>query len=202
MPERRHLRVLWAPHAWVAGGWHDTCSSPWTQAAAGPSSARRRPRAARGGRARGAGAAGPGERPQPCVPARLRRPGRAARRRDDDFWSWRDRMYGVALRITPEELRAVAARLYGELLRGGYTQVCEFTTCTARPTARAMPTRRRWLGARRCRRRRRHRPHPAAGAVRARRFRQPAAADQRRFADDAEDVLVMRNAIAPQAGRW
>jgi formimidoylglutamate deiminase len=44
----------------------------------------------------------------------------------DDFWSWRDRMYGVALRITPAQLRAVAAQLYLELLRGGYTQVCEF----------------------------------------------------------------------------
>ncbi len=44
----------------------------------------------------------------------------------DDFWSWRDRMYRVALRISPEQLRAVAAQLYAELLRGGYTQVCEF----------------------------------------------------------------------------
>jgi formimidoylglutamate deiminase len=44
----------------------------------------------------------------------------------DDFWSWRDRMYGVALRMTPGELRAVAAQLYVELLAGGYTQVCEF----------------------------------------------------------------------------
>ena len=44
----------------------------------------------------------------------------------DDFWSWRDRMYRVALRITPEQLRAVAAHLYMELLQGGYTQVCEF----------------------------------------------------------------------------
>ena len=35
-------------------------------------------------------------------------------------------MYRVALRITPEQLRAVAAQLYVELLRGGYTQVCEF----------------------------------------------------------------------------
>ena len=45
---------------------------------------------------------------------------------DDDFWSGRDRMYRVALRITPDQLRAVAAQLYVELLRGGYTQVCEF----------------------------------------------------------------------------
>lgn len=45
---------------------------------------------------------------------------------DDDFWSWRDRMYGVALRISPSQLRAVAAQLDVELLCGGYTQVCEF----------------------------------------------------------------------------
>jgi formimidoylglutamate deiminase len=52
-----------------------------------------------------------------------------AERRDalaDDFWLWRDRMYRVALRITPAQLRAVAAQLYVELLKGGYTQVCEF----------------------------------------------------------------------------
>ena len=52
-----------------------------------------------------------------------------AERRDaltDDFWSWRDRMYRVALRISPAQLRAIAAQLYIELLKGGYTQVCEF----------------------------------------------------------------------------
>lgn len=52
-----------------------------------------------------------------------------AERRDsaaDDFWSWRERMYEVALKITPAQLRAIAAQLYLELLQGGYTQVCEF----------------------------------------------------------------------------
>jgi formimidoylglutamate deiminase len=44
----------------------------------------------------------------------------------DDFWRWRDRMYSAALRITPEQLEAVAALLYAELLQAGYTQVCEF----------------------------------------------------------------------------
>jgi formimidoylglutamate deiminase len=44
----------------------------------------------------------------------------------DDFWSWRDRMYALALRISPLQLRAVASQLYAELLRGGYTHVCEF----------------------------------------------------------------------------
>ncbi len=45
---------------------------------------------------------------------------------DDDFWSWRHRMYSVALRITPDQLEAIATQLYTELLAGGYTQVCEF----------------------------------------------------------------------------
>ncbi len=44
----------------------------------------------------------------------------------DDFWSWRDRMYRVALAISPEQLKAIAQQLYLELLRGGYTHVCEF----------------------------------------------------------------------------
>ena len=52
-----------------------------------------------------------------------------AERRDsehDDFWSWRDRMYRVALAISPQQLKAVASQVYLELLRGGYTHVCEF----------------------------------------------------------------------------
>ncbi len=52
-----------------------------------------------------------------------------AERRDsehDDFWSWRDRMYRVALAISPQQLKSVASHLYLELLRGGYTHVCEF----------------------------------------------------------------------------
>lgn len=44
----------------------------------------------------------------------------------DNFWTWRDRMYSAAQRITPEQLEAIAALLYAELLQAGYTQVCEF----------------------------------------------------------------------------
>ena len=52
-----------------------------------------------------------------------------AERRDaasDDFWGWRERMYRVAGQISPDDLQAIAAQLYTELLRGGYTQLCEF----------------------------------------------------------------------------
>ncbi|MFS2018672.1 formimidoylglutamate deiminase, partial [Massilia sp. CT11-108] len=46
--------------------------------------------------------------------------------RPDSFWTWRDLMYRVANRITPEQMEAVAAQLYAECLRHGYTAVCEF----------------------------------------------------------------------------
>ena len=44
----------------------------------------------------------------------------------DTFWSWRETMYAFAAQITPDDLQAIAAQLYGEMLQAGYTQVCEF----------------------------------------------------------------------------
>ena len=44
----------------------------------------------------------------------------------DSFWTWRDVMYRFAAVLTPEDLEAVAAQLYIELLKGGFTAVCEF----------------------------------------------------------------------------
>jgi formimidoylglutamate deiminase len=120
------LEQLWAPRAWLPGGWRervlldigrdgrwaavtpDVGVPPGVQVAAGP-----------------------------LLPALVDAHSHAFQRAfaglaetresaADDFWSWRERMYGVALRITPDQLRAVAAQLFMELLRGGYTQVCEF----------------------------------------------------------------------------
>lgn len=44
----------------------------------------------------------------------------------DNFWSWRDLMYRLAARITPAALEAIARWLYIEMLKAGYTSVCEF----------------------------------------------------------------------------
>ncbi len=44
----------------------------------------------------------------------------------DDFWSWREKMYHYANRITPEQLQAITAQLYLEMLKSGYTAVAEF----------------------------------------------------------------------------
>ncbi|MBL0085708.1 MAG: formimidoylglutamate deiminase [Ideonella sp.] len=119
-------RLLWAPQAWVQGQWRsdvvltvdvngqllEVC----TGMAAPPGATRL---------------------PGPVLPGMVNAHSHAfqrafaglAERRSgerDDFWSWRDRMYAVALRVTPEQLHAIATQLYTEMLRGGYTQVCEF----------------------------------------------------------------------------
>lgn len=119
------LKRLHAPLAWVEGRWQrdvllTVLNGHWTEVAAGV------PQPADAERLAG-----------PLLPSLVNAHSHAfqrafvglAERREagqDDFWSWRDRMYALALRISPQQLRAVATQLYGELLRGGYTQVCEF----------------------------------------------------------------------------
>ena len=44
----------------------------------------------------------------------------------DDFWTWRDRMYALAERLTPGSMREVGRHCYGEMLSAGYTSVTEF----------------------------------------------------------------------------
>ncbi len=122
---------LWAPRAWLAGGWQDAvllradANGHWVEIRPGVHAPPPEATVLAG----------------PVLPGLVNAhshafqrafAGLAERRLSgthgqlDDFWSWRDRMYRVALRITPEQLQAVAAQLYVELLRGGYTQVCEF----------------------------------------------------------------------------
>ncbi|HEX9708321.1 MAG TPA: formimidoylglutamate deiminase [Steroidobacteraceae bacterium] len=122
----RSVQRMWAPGAWVAGRWR---RSVLLEIAADGHWSSVQP-----------------DTPQPedltvlqgpALPGLVNAHGHAfqrafaglTERRDsgsDDFWNWRDRMYRVALRITPEQLETVATQLYIELLRGGYTQMCEF----------------------------------------------------------------------------
>ena len=44
----------------------------------------------------------------------------------DDFWSWRSRMYDLALRIRPEDMYEIALALYTRMLKRGYGSVAEF----------------------------------------------------------------------------
>jgi formimidoylglutamate deiminase len=121
-------RVFFAAHAWVSGGWaRDVLLT------AGPDDLWQSvqpdcPQAARQGAQVLSGPVLPG-----LVDAHSHAFQRAiaglterSSEGEDDFWRWRDRMYAAALRITPAQLEAMAAHLYAELLRAGYTQVCEF----------------------------------------------------------------------------
>lgn len=44
----------------------------------------------------------------------------------DSFWTWRDLMYRLVGKITPEQLETIASYLYIEMLKAGYTSVAEF----------------------------------------------------------------------------
>ena len=45
---------------------------------------------------------------------------------EDSFWSWREIMYRFLDRMTPEDIEAIAAQAYVEMLAGGFTRVGEF----------------------------------------------------------------------------
>lgn len=49
-----------------------------------------------------------------------------AERASGDFWSWRQVMYAMLARLGPDEIGAIAAQLYVEMLKAGYTAVGEF----------------------------------------------------------------------------
>ena len=45
---------------------------------------------------------------------------------NDSFWTWRDLMYRLVGKISPEQLGVIARQLYIEMLKAGYTSVAEF----------------------------------------------------------------------------
>jgi formimidoylglutamate deiminase len=44
----------------------------------------------------------------------------------DSFWTWRELMYRFALRMTPNDVEAVAMQAFVEMLESGFTSVAEF----------------------------------------------------------------------------
>ncbi|NNJ17997.1 formimidoylglutamate deiminase [Pseudomonas putida CSV86] len=45
---------------------------------------------------------------------------------NDSFWTWRELMYRLVGKISPEQLEIIARQLYIEMLKAGYTSVAEF----------------------------------------------------------------------------
>jgi formimidoylglutamate deiminase len=186
MPDAGSPLRWWAPSAWVTGRWQAsvllTADVDGRWSAVEPDTPRPEGVAALAG---------------PALPGVVNAHGHAfqrafaglAERRDagsDDFWSWRERMYRVAAEITPGQLEAVATQLYVELLRGGYTQMCEFhylQHAAADALVRAATT--AGIGLTML-------PvlYERAG------FRQPALRDeQRRFAATPDDVIRLRDGV-------
>ena len=44
----------------------------------------------------------------------------------EDFWSWREVMYRFVERLTPDDVEAIAAQVFAEMLEAGFTRVGEF----------------------------------------------------------------------------
>lgn len=55
---------------------------------------------------------------------------------NDSFWTWRETMYELARNMTPEALNAIATQLYVEMLKAGYTTICEFHYVHNQPDGR------------------------------------------------------------------
>ena len=45
---------------------------------------------------------------------------------NDSFWTWREVMYRFLERLTPEDVEAIAASAYMQMLEAGFTAVGEF----------------------------------------------------------------------------
>src|ERR1700742_5072063 len=60
-------------------------------------------------------------------------------RPDSDFWSWRTEMYRLASSHTPETMREVGGRVYGQMAAAGYGAVGEFHYVQHQPDGTPYP---------------------------------------------------------------
>jgi formiminoglutamate deiminase len=58
----------------------------------------------------------------------------------DSFWTWREQMYRFVERLTPDDLEAIAALAYMEMLEAGFTSVAEFHYLHHQPDGRPYDT--------------------------------------------------------------
>lgn len=68
-------------------------------------------------------------------------------RPDDNFWSWREIMYRFLDRLTPEDVTAITAQAYAEMLETGFTRVGEFHYLHHDPAGEAYADRAEMAGA-------------------------------------------------------
>lgn len=124
MTNDRH--ALFAAHAYLPQGWRRDVLLEWNEG--GVLTAVSPDTAAPAGVARARGPIAPGMPNLHSHAFQRAMAGLAEYRAQaaDNFWSWRDLMYRFAARMTPEALQSIARWLYVEMLKAGYTSVCEF----------------------------------------------------------------------------
>lgn len=126
------ITTFFADQAWVNGAWarevllRVDARGNWCSVQAGPSATERAGATALPGPVLAGLVNAHSHAFQRAIVGLTERRGGAAGAASDDFWSWRERMYRAALRITPAQLETIAVQLYTELRHSGYTQVCEF----------------------------------------------------------------------------
>ena len=119
------MKVLYAPLAWLADGWQ---SDVRIEVDSGGSIRAVSRGTAQSGDERLAGPLLPGMPNLHSHAFQRAMAGLAeeALNPEDSFWTWRELMYRLVGRLTPEQVQAIATHLYIEMLKGGYTSVAEF----------------------------------------------------------------------------
>jgi formimidoylglutamate deiminase len=119
------MKVLYAPHAWLADGWQSDVRIEIDADGAIKAvlQGREQPMDER--------VAGPLLPGMPNLHSHAFQRAMAglaeeALNPEDSFWTWRELMYRLVGRLTPEQVQAIATHLYIEMLKGGYTSVAEF----------------------------------------------------------------------------
>ncbi len=68
----------------------------------------------------------PAHRALPCIPRGMAGLAEVRGPAGDSFWTWREVMYRFLDRMDPEDMQAIAAQAYVEMLESGFTRVGEF----------------------------------------------------------------------------
>ena len=122
----------------------------------------------------------------------------------DTFWTWRETMYRFALQMSPDDVEAVAAQLYVEMLEAGFAAVAEFHYLHHAPDGSPYASRaRKWPGA--------SSPPPGATGIGMTLLPvfyahstfggAPPEPEQRRFVNDVDVVRASRRRLSPAGDR-
>jgi formimidoylglutamate deiminase len=119
------MKVLHAPHAWLADGWQSDVRIEIDDSGA-IKSVSHGPKQPNDERVAGPLLPGMPNLHSHAFQRAMAGLAEEALNPEDSFWTWRELMYRLVGRLNPEQVQAIATHLYIEMLKGGYTSVAEF----------------------------------------------------------------------------